>query len=81
MTPATTPPQHAATPHSPRQISAPSLPTTEMSLDDLVCPDGICAAVSPDGLITYRDSSHMTASYSRSLSEGLVLALRDELPD
>ena len=46
---------------------------TLVSLDHLVCPGGLCNAVTPDGLITYRDRHHMTASYSRELGVDLDL--------
>jgi len=42
-----------------------------MSFDDLVCPGGRCLAVTADGLITYRDQHHLTATYSRTLGEKL----------
>ena len=37
----------------------------------LVCPDDPCRAVTPEGVITYRDSHHLTATYARSLAVGL----------
>jgi hypothetical protein len=36
-----------------------------------VCPRGLCRAVTPDGLITYRDNNHMTSTYSRVIGEDL----------
>ena len=42
-----------------------------MSFDDLACPGGRCVAVTADGLITYRDQHHLTATYSRTLGEQL----------
>lgn len=46
------------------------------SLSSIVCPGGLCEAVNPDGLITYRDQSHMSAAYSRSLGEDLSRVLQ-----
>ncbi len=37
----------------------------------LVCPDDPCRAVTGEGIITYRDSHHLTATYARSLAGGL----------
>ncbi|MFB1490570.1 MULTISPECIES: acyltransferase family protein [unclassified Thiocapsa] len=31
-----------------------------LDLNDLVCPDGICSAVTTDGLLVFRDSQHLT---------------------
>jgi peptidoglycan/LPS O-acetylase OafA/YrhL len=45
--------------------------TSLASFDDLVCPRGLCRAVTPDGLITYRDNNHMTSTYSRVIGEDL----------
>jgi len=30
-----------------------------LDLNDIVCPDGVCKAVSPDGLLVFRDSHHL----------------------
>ncbi|NCG39336.1 MAG: hypothetical protein GWP48_17710, partial [Actinobacteria bacterium] len=34
----------------------------------IVCPNDPCAAVSPDGIVTYRDKHHLTQSYSQALA-------------
>lgn len=47
---------------------------TMIDLTDLICPQDRCAAVVGNVLV-YRDSSHLTASYSRTLAD----ALGDEL--
>jgi peptidoglycan/LPS O-acetylase OafA/YrhL len=53
-----------------------------VSLDGLLCPDGICPAM-VDGVPTYRDTNHVTADFSHHLatpldeylrSQGIVLA-------
>ena len=52
----------------------------QVSLDDLVCPDGTCHAVTPTGIITYRDGSHLSATYSRSLSPQLATVMAPLVP-
>ncbi len=37
-----------------------------LDLNDLVCPDGICQAVSPEGLLVFRDSQHLTDRFVRA---------------
>lgn len=37
-----------------------------LNLNDLVCPDGDCNAVSADGVVVFRDSQHLTDSFVRS---------------
>ncbi len=34
-----------------------------LDLNDLVCPDGNCRAVSKDGVVVFRDSQHLTDSF------------------
>ncbi|MFC4762358.1 acyltransferase family protein [Dyella koreensis] len=43
---------------------------TAMDLNDLVCPDGVCRA-ELQGKIVFRDSQHMTASFSESLGKAV----------
>ena len=37
-----------------------------LNLNDLVCPGGICSAISQKGLVVYRDSQHLTDSFVRA---------------
>ncbi len=63
-------------------IGATSPGRTEiLSLNDLVCPGGTCRALLRDGTITFRDHSHMTAAFSRSLADGVADALQQYLAD
>ena len=41
-----------------------------VDIDDLICPGGVCSA-ERGGVIVFRDSQHMTASYAASLASGL----------
>jgi hypothetical protein len=47
-----------------------------LNLNDLVCPDGYCAAREPSGAVIFRDQQHLTDSFVRSkvpiISERLV---------
>lgn len=52
---------------------------TMLDLNDRICPADQCAAVI-GGVIVYRDVSHLTATYSRSLAPGLTEAMR-AIPD
>jgi peptidoglycan/LPS O-acetylase OafA/YrhL len=38
-----------------------------VELGGAVCPDGRCAAQTPDGVVIFRDEKHITASFARSL--------------
>ena len=38
-----------------------------VELGRAVCPDGRCAAQTPDGVVIFRDEKHITASFARSL--------------
>ena len=38
-----------------------------VELGGVVCPDGRCAAQTPDGVVIFRDEKHITASFARSL--------------
>ena len=42
-----------------------------MSFDNLVCPPDRCIAVTTGGLITYRDTNHLTMTFSRSIGKQL----------
>ena len=46
-----------------------------VELGGVVCPDGRCAAQTPDGVVIFRDEKHVTASFARSL----VPLLKDRL--
>jgi peptidoglycan/LPS O-acetylase OafA/YrhL len=46
-----------------------------VSLDELICPEGICSAML-DGVPTYRDADHLTTAFSRQLAPTLDLYLR-----
>ena len=46
-----------------------------VELGGVVCPDGRCAAQTPDGVVIFRDEKHITASFARSL----VPLLKDRL--
>jgi hypothetical protein len=37
-----------------------------LDLNDLVCPDGYCAARNGQGLVVYRDQQHLTDSFVRA---------------
>jgi len=37
-----------------------------LDLNDLVCPDGVCSAVSDQGVVAFRDSNHLTDSFVRA---------------
>lgn len=37
-----------------------------LDLNDLVCPDGTCNAVSEEGVVVFRDSQHLTDSFVRA---------------
>lgn len=54
---------------------------TVVDLTAAVCPEAECVAVR-DGVLTFRDDHHLTATYARSLAPELERALRDAgLPD
>lgn len=50
-----------------------------VSLDQLVCPADWCDVVLPDGLITYRDQHHLTATYSGQLGSSVGIVLREQI--
>jgi peptidoglycan/LPS O-acetylase OafA/YrhL len=45
-----------------------------LDLSDLFCDDDVCPAIK-DGLVVYRDESHLTEPFSRSLAPGLAKRL------
>jgi hypothetical protein len=49
-----------------------------IDLDDAICPTDKCAAVI-GGVIVYRDSNHLTATYVQSLAPRLNAALSEAL--
>ena len=51
-----------------------------LNLNNLVCPDGLCAAVSEEGVPTFRDSQHLTDSFVRTLVPKIALAIKAEHP-
>lgn len=48
-----------------------------LDLNDLVCPDGICNAVTEDGLLVFRDSQHLTDRFVRAR----IPIIQDKLGD
>ncbi len=64
------------------QASAPALASGAMDaivpIGDLVCPDGVCSALS-GSVVTYRDREHLSQAYSASLSTGLAVVLGTDL--
>ncbi|WP_162845957.1 acyltransferase family protein [Seongchinamella sediminis] len=38
-----------------------------LAFTELVCPGGICSAISPQGTVTFRDSQHLTDTFVREL--------------
>ncbi|WP_426416296.1 acyltransferase family protein [Aestuariirhabdus sp. LZHN29] len=50
-----------------------------LNLNDLVCPKGICSALSSDGIIVYRDSHHLTNSFVLSQADAIKSRI-DRLP-
>lgn len=49
---------------------------TVLSLNDLVCPNGICSALTQAGIPVYRDTKHLTDSFVRTLIPAIALRLR-----
>ena len=47
---------------------------TPLDMNDLVCPNGICAAEREDEVV-FRDNEHMTASFAGSLGKDLALKM------
>jgi peptidoglycan/LPS O-acetylase OafA/YrhL len=45
---------------------------TVLDLNDLVCPDGFCSALSANGVVVYRDKSHLTDTYVQSISKEIA---------
>lgn len=48
-----------------------------LDLNDLVCPDGYCAARNTQGLVVYRDQQHLTASFVRAQAPVVRERLQD----
>lgn len=54
-----------------------SLPAvTTISLDDLICPGGTCPAM-VDGIVTHRDTNHLTVPYTRHIAGDIDALLRE----
>jgi len=54
-----------------------SLPAvTTVSLDDLICPGGTCPST-VDGIVTHRDTNHLTVPYTRHIAGDLDAFLRE----
>jgi hypothetical protein len=49
-----------------RQVVALFENATFLDLNDLVCPDGYCAARNAQGQVVYRDRKHLTDSFVRA---------------
>jgi hypothetical protein len=47
-----------------------------LDLNDLVCPDGTCAAQNQAGLPVFRDSQHLTDSFVRAQAANVVDRLK-----
>lgn len=45
-----------------------------INMNDIICPDDICNA-EINGIITYRDSQHLSATYAKSLSKNLAIRI------
>ncbi len=46
-----------------------------LDLTAMVCPDSVCRAVADDGTVVFRDSHHMTATFSTSMATALAARL------
>ncbi len=51
-----------------------------LDLNDLVCPDGVCQAVSPEGLLVFRDSQHLTDRFVRARTPQIRQKLNALIP-
>jgi len=49
-----------------------------LDMNNYVCPEGICSATQ-QGIIVFRDSQHLTASYAASLGHKLAEKLSIEI--
>ncbi|MGH8400704.1 MAG: hypothetical protein ACRESU_06335 [Gammaproteobacteria bacterium] len=49
-------------------------------MTDVICPDGQCRA-QRDGLIVFRDSQHMTASFTKTLDRQFARHLQSSYHD
>ena len=47
-----------------------------LDMNDLVCPNGICAAGDPDGIVVFRDDQHLTDTFVQSLAPEALARLR-----
>ena len=51
-----------------------------LDLNDLVCPDGVCQAVSPEGVLVFRDSQHLTDRFVRARTPQIRQKLNALIP-
>ncbi len=49
-----------------------------LNLNDLACPNGICSAITDDGVIVFRDANHLTNTFVET-QDGKALRLINEL--
>jgi peptidoglycan/LPS O-acetylase OafA/YrhL len=49
---------------------------TTVSLDDLICPEGTCPST-VDGIVTHRDTNHLTVPYTRHIAADIDALLRE----
>lgn len=49
-----------------RHAAAPFPNVTVLDLNDIVCPQRVCAAVSPDGIAVFRDGQHLNDGFVRA---------------
>lgn len=49
-----------------------------LDLTEEICPDGICSAISSDGMVRYRDGLHITVDQSRALASVFASAMARE---
>ncbi|NCC53804.1 MAG: hypothetical protein EOM20_21725 [Spartobacteria bacterium] len=52
-----------------------------LDLNDLVCPEGLCNAVSQDGLLVFRDSQHLTDRFVRARLPMIDARLKTLIPE
>jgi len=52
-----------------------------LDLNELVCPDGVCQALSSEGLLVFRDSQHLTDRFVRARTPQIGYKLKTLAPD
>ena len=55
-----------------RQVAAQDSRVRLIDLSHLICPTATCQVVTSDGVIKYRDTHHITASFSATLASGVA---------